>query len=263
MLTNVFTLLLANSGKEPTQTANRKLVWSDEFQYVGAPDSTKWTYDLGNGCPEICGWGNDELEFYTNKPENTRVDGEYLIIELRQEDQHDYPYTSARIKSTGQGHWTYGRFEIRAKLPEGLGTWPAIWMLPTEWTYGGWPLSGEIDIMEKVGYSPDSIVASAHTAAYNHSLGTHKNGIGYIPDNSDVFHNYILEWNENEYQVFVDDTLIFHYTNPNKSFAEWPFDQKFHLILNIAFGGSWGGKHGIEPNDLPAKMLIDYVRVYQ
>ena len=136
-------------------------------------------------------------------------------------------------------------------------------MLPTDWKYGGWPRSGEIDIMEKVGYEPDSVVAAAHTLSYNHGIGTHKNAMLYVADNDESFHTYVLEWEEHEYRVLVDDQLFFTFKNENASAAEWPFDQRFHLILNIAFGGNWGGKMGIDEDALPTRMEIDYVRVYQ
>ncbi|WP_258104082.1 glycoside hydrolase family 16 protein [Marinoscillum sp. MHG1-6] len=247
-----------NSSKYTTE------VWADEFDYAGLPDSTKWSYDVGDGCPDNCGWGNNELEYYTEaRPKNARVEDGKLIIQLHKESFGSREYTSARLTTKGKGDWKYGRFEIRAKLPSGLGTWPALWMLPTDWKYGGWPESGEIDIIEKVGYSPDTVVAAAHTGAYNHGIGTHKNAYHKVADNDEAFHTYVLEWEEDEYRVYTDDELFFTFRNENKTTSEWPFNQRFHLLLNIAFGGNWGGKMGIDDASLPATMEIDYVRVFQ
>jgi beta-glucanase (GH16 family) len=134
------------------QTKNQPaLIWSDEFNYLGQPDTSKWNYDLGDGCPNVCGWGNNESEFYTKDPRNVRVDNDRLIIEAHQDSMGGKPYTSTRLVSKFKGDWLYGRIEVKAKLPRGKGTWPAIWMLSTDWKYGGWPASGEIDIMEHVG----------------------------------------------------------------------------------------------------------------
>jgi len=135
--------------------------------------------------------------------------------------------------------------------------------LPTDDTYGIWPSSGEIDIMENVGFAPDTIVGSAHTLAYNHSIGTHKNGTIYLPDADERFHVYSLEWTEDFYQLAVDDQVYFRFNNEYKDFKSWPYDQRFHLLINIAYGGNWGGLHGLDPSSLPAKMYIDYVRVYE
>ena len=241
-----------------------KMVWSDEFNSSGLPDSTKWSYDLGDGCPNICGWGNNELEYYTVERErNARVENGNLIIELHNEPFGGRDYTSARLTSKGKGDWLYGRFEIRAKLPVGKGTWPAIWMLPSDKTYGDWPHSGEIDIMEKVGYDPDTIVSAAHTLSFNAASGTHKVDNIWVGDNDEEYHTYILEWDQDEYRTYVDDRIIFTYKKTGDSYAEWPFDKKFHLILNIAYGGNWGGAMGLEDAALPTRMEIDYVRVYQ
>lgn len=182
----VFTAFLS-CNKDIT---DKKLVWADEFDYSGAPDSAKWDYDLGDGCPDVCGWGNDELEYYTKDPDNVRVENGTLIIEAHKSERGGKPYTSARIVSRGKGDWTYGRFEIKAKLPQGVGTWPAIWMLPTDWKYGGWPSSGEIDIMEHVGYDPLLIHGTVHTEAYNHKNQTQKGKSITVADAEGAFHVY-------------------------------------------------------------------------
>jgi beta-glucanase (GH16 family) len=157
-----------------------ELVWSDEFDYSGLPDSKKWSYDTeGNAY----GWGNNEAQKYTKaKLKNSQVKDGFLTITAIKEDSEGKKYTSARLITKSKGDWLYGKIEVRAKLPEGRGMWPAIWMLPTKTPYGGWPACGEIDIMENVGYDPYVIVASAHTKAYNHSIGTHKNSKITIAD---------------------------------------------------------------------------------
>lgn len=238
-----------------------QLVWSDEFGYEGLPDSTKWSYDTrGNAY----GWGNNELQYYTEgRLENARVGNGLLAITALREEMEGKSYTSARLITKGKGDWLYGRFEISAKLPSGRGMWPAIWMLPTDWEYGGWPASGEIDIMENVGYDPDTIVGSAHTQSYNHSIGTHKNAKIAVPDSHDNFHVYALEWEPEEYRVLVDDILYFTFKNEGTGPDEWPFDKRFHLLLNVAVGGNWGGLMGVDDSVFPQQMLIDYVRVYQ
>lgn len=248
------------SAKSP----DRKLVWSDEFNTPGTPDPAKWDYDLGDGCPNVCGWGNNELEYYTKDSKNVRVENGNLIIEARKETIKGKPYTSARIVSRKKGDWTYGRFEIRAKLPRGNGTWPAIWMLSTDWKYGGWPASGEIDIMEHVGYDPGVIHGTIHTEAYNHVKGTQKEGKVTSADAQDKFHVYIVDWTESKMEFFVDDKLYHTVTRDAKDdYKGWPFDQRFHLIMNIAVGGNWGGQKGVDENIWPQRMEVDYVRVYQ
>ncbi len=246
-----------------TESARRgwDLVWSDEFNYNGLPDSTKWNYDTrGNAY----GWGNNELQFYTlAREENVRVNGEHLIITARNEERGDHDYTSARLTTKGKGDWLYGRVDVRAKLPSGRGTWPAIWMLPTDNAYGKWPGSGEIDIMEHVGYDPDSIHTTVHTGTFNHIKGTQKGKSFYVPDSEETFHLYAIEWFPEKIDFFIDETKVFTFKNTRGGPDEWPFDKPFHLILNIAVGGNWGGKHGVDNNIFPATMEVDYVRVYK
>jgi beta-glucanase (GH16 family) len=255
----------APDGSADTAAPNGyALVWSDEFDVVGLPDSAKWGYDLGDGCPNLCGWGNTELEFYTaSRPENARVEGGHLIIEARRERMQTRDYTSARLVSRNKGDWLYGRIEVRAELPSGLGTWPAIWMLPTDWAYGGWPASGEIDIMEHVGFAPDTIYGSIHTAAFNHLKGTQStNGI-YVPDAEQAFHVYAVEWTPERIDFFVDSAKYHSFANQGSGPDAWPFDKRFHLILNLAVGGNWGAMKGVAEDIWPQRMTVDYVRVYQ
>ena len=241
-----------------------ELVWSDEFEYRGLPDSSKWTYDVGDGCPDICGWGNNELQYYTgNRLKNARVKNGNLIIEAHKEAYENREYTSARLLTRDRDAWKYGRFEIRAKLPSGRGTWPAIWMLPEEWAYGGWPESGEIDIMEHVGYEPDRVYATVHTEAFNHVQGTQDTDTLRIPDAEQQFHVYAMEWTPQSIRWSVDGQHYSTFENRNATYKEWPFDRPFHLILNIAVGGNWGGSQGVDDRIWPQQFVIDYVRVYQ
>lgn len=254
-------LVLASCG---SGEKSLKLVWADEFNLDGPPDSTRWDYDLGDGCPNNCQWGNHERQFYTKQPRNVRIEDGKLIIEAHLDSTSDTPYTSTRIVSRNKGDWTYARVEVKAKLPSGRGTWPAIWMLSTDWKYGGWPASGEIDIMEHVGHDPGVIHGTIHTEAYNHVKRTQKEGTITIPDAQDQFHVYAIDWREDKIEFFVDDQLYHSVErSPGDGFEEWPFDQRFHLIMNIAMGGDWGGQNGVDDSIWPQRMEVDYVRVYQ
>jgi len=242
-------------------SGDKVLVWSDEFNVNGLPDAGKWSYDTeGNAT----GWGNNEAQYYTSaRLENAEVKDGFLHITARKESYQDHDYTSARLVTRLKGDWLYGRIEVKAKLPDGRGMWPAIWMLSTDWAYGGWPASGEIDIMENVGYNPYVIVASAHTETYNHVIGTQKNATINVPTCYSDFHVYALEWEVTEYRVYVDDILYFTFKNEGTGYKVWPFDKRFHLLLNVAVGGNWGGAQGIDNTIFPREMVVDYVRVYQ
>lgn len=235
-----------------------KLVWSDEFNYSGLPDTSKWNYDTGGN-----GWGNNELQYYTaNRLENARVEKGQLVIEARKESWQGKNYTSARLVTKGKGDWKYGRIEVKAKLPKGLGSWPAIWMLSSV-TPLKWPDDGEIDIMEHVGYDQGNIHASIHTKDYNHIINTQKTAITNIADCSEKFHVYALDWTTDTIKISIDNRVYFSFGNEHKGKGAWPFDTPFYLLLNIAVGGNWGGAKGMDDKTLPWKMEVDYVRVYQ
>lgn len=263
----ITTLLICCTPAQRSDTQSfddYELIWSDEFEYEGLPDSSKWSYDVGDGCPDICGWGNNELQYYTeDRLKNARVENGNLIIEAHQENYETRNYTSARLLTRNRDAWKYGRFEIRAKLPSGKGTWPAIWMLPENWEYGGWPESGEIDIMEHVGHEPERVYATVHTEAYNHVLGTQDTDTLRVADAEQNFHVYTLEWTPQNLNWYIDGEQYSSFDNENATYKEWPFDQPFHLILNIAVGGNWGGAQGVDENIWPQQMVVDYVRVYQ
>jgi beta-glucanase (GH16 family) len=235
-----------------------KLVWSDEFSRDGLPDSTKWTYETGGN-----GWGNNEAEYYTaGRKENARVEKGCLIIEARKEHWMNKEYTSARLVTKGKGDWKYGRIDVRAKLPRGKGTWPAIWTLGSQ-TPLKWPDDGEIDIMEHVGYDPGVIHASIHCKRYNHPMHTQKTALITIPDCMDAFHDYSLTWNADSITISIDQKEYFHFANEHSGYDTWPFDTPLHLLLNVAIGGNWGGQKGIDDSVFPQQMVVDYVRVYQ
>lgn len=235
-----------------------KLIWSDEFQKNGSPDSTKWGYDIGGH-----GWGNNELEYYTdNVRKNARVENGKLIIEAHKENVGGKGFSSARMVTRNKASWSSGKLEVRAKLPSGLGTWPAIWMLADKQPLN-WPEDGEIDIMEHVGYDPGVIHGTIHTKKYNHIIGTQKANQIKVPDFSEQFHTYQLEWDHEVLKIGMDGKTYFTYTNEGTGYESWPFDNRMYLILNLAVGGNWGGSKGVDLDIWPRRMEIDYVRVYE
>jgi beta-glucanase (GH16 family) len=227
-----------------------KLIWSDEFNYTGRPDSSKWGYDIGGD-----GWGNQELEYYTNRLQNAKVKKGILKITLKKETYNGSAYTSARLLSKGKFEFTYGKVEARAKLPVGKGTWPAIWMLGTNADSVGWPHCGEIDIMEHIGRRQDTIYATFHYPG--HSGGNADGDTKPIRNAATQFHLYSLEWNKDTIKIYVGHILIHSLANSEKL----PFNHDFFLILNIAMGGGLGGD--VDPKFKNASMEVDYVRVYQ
>ena len=245
------------------------LEWSDEFEAssTGLPDASRWTYDTH---ANATGWYNKEAQYYAapgrrGRTENARVENGNLIIEARREairapDANGQQYTSARMLS--REGWTYGLVEVRAKVACGRGTWPAIWMLPLRG--GAWPLDGEIDIMEHVGHRPGIVHGTVHTGAYNHVAGTQAGADTPVPDACDAFHRYQTRWTPEAIVFMIDDREYYRFANDGAGDKKtWPFNRPFRLILNIAVGGDWGGAEGIDDAALPARMEVDYVRVYQ
>jgi len=246
------------------------LVWSDEFDYTGLPNEEKWNYEQGF-------IRNRELQYYTKaRKENAHVENGHLIIEARKEDlpNPDYregsssrrwqrsrekaDYTSTSLITRDKASWTYGRIEVKAKLPAGKGVWPAIWMLGTNIREVGWPRCGEIDIMEYVGFDPNTIYANVHMAKYNHAKGTGKGSKIKADKPFESFHTYAVEWTPERMDFFFDEHKYFTFENEHGGVDVWPY-----LILNLAIGGSWGGQKGIDESIFPQQFLIDYVRVYQ
>ena len=247
-----------------------KLIWSDEFDHAGAPDPKRWTNEVGF-------IRNRESQFYTSgRTENARVENGRLVIEARKErfalsanargarGRTSADYTSASLTTRGLAEWKHVRIEVRAKLPQGHGVWPAIWLLGANESKIGWPRCGEIDVMEYVGFDTNTIHANIHTANYNHTRGTGKGSNLRIQSPSDDFHVYGVDWHADRMDFFVDDKKYFTYAKePDAGADVWPFDQPFYLILNLAIGGTWGGQKGIDDSIFPQRYEIDYVRVYQ
>ena len=235
------------------------LVWNDEFNTPGLPDSTKWNYETGK-------IRNNELQYYTaGRLKNARIEDSVLVIEAHKEKFDGADYTSASIISKGAGDWKYGKFEIRAKVPTGKGTWPAIWMMPTYSEYGGWPKSGEIDIMEYIGVEPQNLWYNAHFEGKSGD-GHDSNGSGRINTISNPWEKFItftLLWTPIKMEWYADGVKYHEYIKPADDYQVWPFNKEFYLILNLAYGGSWGGYNGVDDSKLPHRFLIDYVRVYQ
>lgn len=246
----------SSTGKIISATTNvtivvaLSLIWSDEFNTAGAPDASKWGYDIGAG-----GWGNSELQYYTNRTDNVLVSNGTLKIIAKKEAYSGSSYTSARLLSKGKFSFQYGKVEISAKLPGGIGTWPAIWMLGDNFTTAGWPTCGEIDIMEQKGRDMNRIYNTLH---YLGNSGGSAIGTSYLIDNVTTgFHKYGLIWTSASLQFLVDDVVRYTFVNANNL----PFNQKFFLILNMAMGGTFGGNIDAAFNS--ALMEVDYVRVYQ
>lgn len=232
--------------------------WADEFDYTGLPNTSKWDYDIGGS-----GWGNNEKQYYSNTLSNASVADGKLAITARKENVNGMNYSSARMVTRNKMDVLYGRFEISAKLPTGRGTWPAIWMLPTDRAYGDWPKSGEIDIMEHVGYDQNNVHFTTHTEAYYFKINTQKTSTKYIADASTAFHTYRVDWTPYAVRGYYDNVMIFEFVNEGTGYKAWPFDKRFHLLLNLAIGGDWGGAQGIDDTIFPQKMEIDYVRYYK
>jgi beta-glucanase (GH16 family) len=245
-----------------------RLVWSDEFDIAGLPDASKWSYDVERNS---AGWYNNELQYYSNaRLENSRVENGMLVITARREDLSalglgdwsGQKYSSARLITRDKAGWTYGFIEVRAKLPCGRGTWPAIWTLSSP-PQTSWPDDGEIDIMEHVGFDPGVVHGTVHTGGYNHTRGNHRSATTSVPDACNEFHRYQLNWTRSRITVGVDDRNYYQYSNDGSGNAEWPFDSPQYLILNVAVGGDWGGQMGVDDSVFPARLEVDYVRVYQ
>jgi len=232
------------------------LVWSDEFDVDGTPNPANWDYDQGTGTN---GWGNNEAQYYTNSTNNVSVSGGMLHITAKKENFSGSAYTSARIKTQGLFSFKYGKIEVRAKLPEGGGTWPAIWMLGSNFSTVGWPASGEIDIMEHIGNDLGTIHGSIHTPSS--SGNTVNTGTKFVSDATTTFHVYTVNWTSEKIEFLIDDVVYYTYNPSVKNSDTWPFDANQFIILNVAMGGNFGGT--IDPTFTSASMDIDYVRVYQ
>jgi len=232
-----------------------KLVWADEFNYHGRPDPKKWDYEAGFV-------RNKEPQFYTrNRRENARVEGGYLVIEARKEPFDSASYTSASLITLGKFQFQYGKVEVRAKLPSGRGSWPAIWMMGADRPLVGWPRCGELDIMEHIAHEPSTIYGTIHQISPDGKGHVSKGGKAEIPTATSDFHVYGMEWTPKAIKFTVDDQPYFDF--PYDGPTHWTFDRPMYLLINLALGGNWAGKFGIDDNMFPQQFLIDYVRVYQ
>lgn len=238
-----------------TPPPNMKLVWADEFDGTTI-DPKVWTYDLGGG-----GWGNGEMEYYTNRPENARVENGVLVIEARQEKMENNYYTSARLKTQGLKTFQYGRVEARLKVPAGKGLWPAFWMLGESFNGSNWPDCGEIDIMEYIGKEPDLVLGTLHGPGYSGALGISQWNRQKF-NIADDYHTYAVEWTPDQINWFFDGVKYHTVNRVDVGSRTWVGDRPYFVILNLAVGGQLPGLVGVD-TVFPAQLLVDYVRYYQ
>ena len=252
----------SNAGYEaPLSYAGYSLAWSDEFNGPGLDDKV-WSFEAGDGCPNICGWGNNELEYYTSRPDNLFIQDGKLIIEAKQETINGKNYTAARIKTQDKKTFRYGRVDIRAKLPVGKGIWPALWMMPQSSVYGTWPKSGEIDIMEAIGSEPSRILSTLHFGPGPGSTMISKNYILPTGNFNDEFHVFSMEWKQDQIKLFVDNNLFSTVTRADLGANNYPFNEMFYFIINLAVGGNLPGSPDASTY-FPQWLIVDYVRVFQ
>lgn len=245
------------------------LIMQDEFNVDGAPDGSLWTYDIGDGTNQglPSGWGNNELQYYTDRPENVTVENGYLLITAREESFNGSNYTSARLKTEGLFEQTYGRFEARIKVPYGKGYWPAFWLLGNDCAENTWPACGEIDVMEFLGDNPTTVFGSMHGPGFSAGEAITKD-FSLVNGRFDTdFHVFGIEWNPDFVNFYVDDVLYQQVTKETVTTetngeGEWVFDNPFYIIINVAVGGNFPGSPNSE-TIFPQTMLVDYVRVYE
>eukprot|EP00932_Pfiesteria_piscicida_P018790 SRR837773.5637.p1 GENE.SRR837773.5637~~SRR837773.5637.p1 ORF type:complete len:455 (-),score=27.76 SRR837773.5637:58-1371(-) len=239
---------------------SRHLIWSDEFTYEGPPDPSKWDYDIGGH-----GWGNNELQHYTSRRENAWVGAGALRIRAIKEHFGGNEFTSARLVTKGKADWKCGRVEMRIKVPSARGSWAAAWMLPTDAAYGQWPRSGEIDIMEHVGMDLGQVHGTVHTEKFNHLKNTQVGRVINIDPSH--FHTYAIEWHPDKIVFMLDDHKYHEFRKePGADWEAWPFDRPFHIIMNVAVGGAWGGQKGVDDAAFAGDgqvMEVAWVRVYR
>jgi beta-glucanase (GH16 family) len=255
--TNTFTIFASayngvnfvSSTTTITVFVGSTLVWSDEFNVNGAPDDSKWNYQIWDP-----GYVNNELQSYTNRSKNIIVEDGVLKIKAIREEYGKGSFTSGRIESNGKFDFTYGKIVIRAKIPTGVGTWPAIWMLGSNIGSVGWPACGEVDILESVGKEPNQNHSSLHSPG--RSGNTPDTGIINVPNSNTEFHIYTANWTATYIKFYVDDVLYYTFQNSDK----FPFHKNFYLIVNLAMGGNWGGD--VDPNFTSSTLEVDYIRVY-
>ncbi|MBM6499942.1 MAG: glycoside hydrolase family 16 protein [Flavobacterium sp.] len=250
----ILLILILVSNFSLGQKNERRLVWEENFN-GNALDTLSWNFELGNGCPNVCGWGNNERQIYTK--DNHELKDGFLIINTKKEASS---YTSTRITTAQKKEFQYGRIEARAKVPTGKGIWPAFWMLGSNIKTVGWPKCGEIDILEYVGKEPSTVFTTLHTEdSHGNSVNSRKTTIVGIEEG---FHLYAIDWSEEKIDFFVDNKLVYSFYPKEKNEKTWPFDQKFFILLNVAVGGNFGGPE-VDDTIFPQQFSIDYIKVYQ
>lgn len=244
----------------PTSYPGYSLVWSDDFN--GPLDKTVWTNQNGDGCPGNCGWGNNEQEYYTDRSDNLYFQDGKLIIEAKPENFSGKPYTSSKILTQGKKPFKFGRIDIRAVLPVGKGIWPAFWLMPDKSVFGGWPKSGELDMVEVLGHEPNKTYGTIH---YGPGPGSTQIGRNYVTPGKNFheeFHVYSLEWKQDQIKWFVDGNLYSTVNKADLGANNYPFNEEFYLIFNLAVGGNWPGNPDASTY-FPQFLIVDYVRLYQ
>lgn len=253
MIFRIFLILIFLLIFKGPEASDNSILFTDDFENTFL-NLNHWNYELGDGCPELCGWGNNEFQIYTK--ENVFIRDENLVIKATKQGNK---YYSGRITTKDKIEFQYGTVEVKAKLPTGTGVWPAIWMLGHDIDDIFWPLCGEIDIMEYVGKTPGKIHTTLHTKdSYGQSINTKVTTIENIEDG---FHIYKMNWDKNKIQFSVDDTIVYTFSPANKNKINWPFDKPFYLILNLAIGGEFGGFE-VYDNIFPQEFIIDYIKAY-
>jgi beta-glucanase (GH16 family) len=246
-------LMLLTATIASAQVKKGKLLWEENFN--GKEINEKdWNYELGDGCPNVCGWGNNERQVYT-KNNHKLVDGKLVITAKKEGDK----YTSTRITTAGKKEFKYGYIEARAKLPVGQGIWPAFWMLGGNIKQIGWPAAGEIDILEYVGKDPDMVYTSLHTTdSHGNTVNSKKTE---VKDIEEGYHNFAINWTSEKIEFYVDEKLLYTFAPKDKTPETWPFNNPFYIIVNMAIGGNFGGPE-VDDKIFPQEYSIDYIRVY-
>jgi beta-glucanase (GH16 family) len=249
----ITTVLLLSGLAMTAQVKKGKLLWEENFNGKTLNEKV-WNYELGDGCPNICGWGNNERQIYTTS-NHTLKDGKLIITAKKEGDK----YTSTRITTAGKKEFKYGYIEARAKLPVGQGIWPAFWMLGSNIKQVGWPMAGEIDILEYVGKEPHMVFTSLHTKdSHGETINTKKTPFANIEEG---WHTYAINWTKDKIEFFVDDKSVYTFAPENKTTEIWPFDQPFYFIINVAIGGNFGGP-AVDDKIFPQEYMVDYIKVY-
>lgn len=251
-----------NSGFDaPTSYPGYTLAWSDEFNGNSLATDT-WSNESGDGCPGLCGWGNNELQYYTAPPNNLFFQDGKMLIEAKAESYAGKNYTSSRIKTQNKKSFKFGRIDIRAILPKGKGLWPAFWLLPQDNVFGGWPRSGEIDMMEQVGHEPSKVSGTLHFGPGPGSIWISRSHTLSSGNFNDQFHVFSLEWKADEIKWIVDGTVYATISKADLNGNNYPFNEKFYFIINLAIGGNLPGSPDAS-TVFPQWLIVDYIRVYQ